>query len=507
MAQDLAGLPAVELMALYRAGELSPVAHVEACIAQIERVNPVINAMNATCFARARAEAKASEDRHRRGQACGVLDGLSLGVKDLQPTAGLLTTMGSPVWRQHVPKADLPMVAHLRAAGAIVLGKTNTPEHGAGGNSYNPVWGATGNPFDPNRLAGGSSGGSAAALAAGMMALATGSDTGGSLRLPAALCGVAGFRPSPGLVPHPTRPLGWSAISVLGPMARSLADLNLMLGVCVARDDADPLNRGVQWADPLAGEGVDLAKLRVGYSADVGGCPVEPAVRDLFMSRIARLAPQVAVCEAVDLGLGDMDACFDVLRAESFVAGFEAAYQERPESLSADIRRNVQLGLGFGLRDRAWAHAEQSRMLRRYAALSQDYDLILAPTSPVLPFDWDVAYPEAIAGQAMDIYYRWLALTYRPSLWGCPVLTLPCGSDAQGMPFGLQAMGRINEDAALLRAAQALEAFFESDAQLRRPRASVAGLQAARRDLRAIVTHPPDGESVHAASAAPLTAV
>ncbi|HSV60133.1 MAG TPA: amidase family protein, partial [Variovorax sp.] len=210
MSKSLVETSAVELRRLIGARQVSPVELLEACIARIEQVNPFVNAVTATCYERARTEARAAEQAVMRGEPLGLLHGLPLGVKDLEPTAGLLSTSGTPSLRNHVPGQDIELVRRLRAAGAIVVGKTNVPELGAGANSRNPVWGATGNPFDPNLNAGGSSGGSAAALALDMLPLCTGSDTGGSLRIPAAKCGVVGFRPSPGVVPSVRKPLGWS---------------------------------------------------------------------------------------------------------------------------------------------------------------------------------------------------------------------------------------------------------------------------------------------------------
>ncbi|KOQ18301.1 amidase, partial [Achromobacter xylosoxidans] len=221
---SLVSLSAVELRRLIGARQLSPVELLEACIARIEAVNPYINAVTATAFDRARIEARAAEQAVMAGDTLGLLHGLPLGVKDLEPTAGLLTTYGSPIYRDHVPAEDVTLVARLRRAGAIVAAKTNVPEMGAGANSRNTVWGATGNPFNPNLNAGGSSGGSAAALASDLFPLCTGSDTGGSLRIPAAKCGVVGFRPSPGVVPSVRKPLGWTPISVVGPMGRTVAD-------------------------------------------------------------------------------------------------------------------------------------------------------------------------------------------------------------------------------------------------------------------------------------------
>ncbi|HSW05386.1 amidase, partial [Aquabacterium sp.] len=290
---------AVELRRLIGSRQVSPVELLEACIARIEAFNPAINAICATDFERARQAARAAEAQVQRGEPLGLLHGLPLGVKDLQDTAGLLTTYGNVALRGNVPRADNALVARLRAAGAIVTAKTNVPDMGAGANTRNPVWGATGNPFDPALNAGGSSGGSAAALALDMLPIATGSDTGGSLRIPAALCGVVGLRPSPGLVANDCRPLGWSVISVLGPMGRSVADVALQLAASTGHDARDPLSYPAEPCWPLPA--VDPATLRVGWTEDFGLCIVDPEIRQSFRRRVEAIRPLVARCEPLDL--------------------------------------------------------------------------------------------------------------------------------------------------------------------------------------------------------------
>src|SRR4051812_36567457 len=321
---------AVELRRLIGSRQLSPVELMDACIARIEAINPAINAIAATDFERARDSARAAEADVMRGAELGPLHGLPLGVKDLQDTAGLLTTYGNAGLRGNVPAHDNALVARLRAAGAIVTAKTNVPDMGAGANTRNPVWGATGNPFDPALNAGGSSGGSAAALAIDLLPIATGSDTGGSLRIPVALCGVVGLRPSPGLVANDARALGWSVISVLGPMGRNVEDTALLLSASVGVDARDPLSHAAApeafW--PIAP--ADLSRLRVGYSEDFGLCIVDPEVRRVFRSRVDAIRPLVASCEPVDLGLGDADRAFDVLRAEAFLAAYADTYRNAP---------------------------------------------------------------------------------------------------------------------------------------------------------------------------------
>jgi Asp-tRNA(Asn)/Glu-tRNA(Gln) amidotransferase A subunit family amidase len=482
---------AVELRRLIGRRQLSPVELLDACIARIEAFNPAVNAIAATDFERAREAARQAESRVVRGEPLGPLHGLPLGVKDLQDTAGLLTTYGNIRWRGNVPAADNALVARLRAAGAIVTAKTNVPDMGAGANTRNPVWGATGNPFDPNLNAGGSSGGSAAALALDMLPLCTGSDTGGSLRIPAALCGVVGLRPSPGLVANDARALGWSVISVLGPMGRTVEDTALMLAASVGHDPRDPLSYPADGTSIWPLPELDLSTLRVGVTEDFGLCIVDPEIRRVFRDRVEAIRPLVARCEALDLKLGDADRAFDTLRAESFVAAFADTYRSAPDTLGPNVRANVEMAAAISLADRAWAHLEQTRIARRFAQAFEDVDLILAPTTPVTPFPWTELYAERVDGQAMRNYYHWLGLTYVVTLATNPALSLPCGRDEHGMPFGLQLIGRLRGDAALLSAAHALEQALAAAPALCRPRPDVETLRAARPALKSIVTHPP----------------
>lgn len=504
----LVELSATHLIHGFAQGRFTPSELLKACLDRISRFNPAINALTAFDTERATAEAARATRRWRDGAPLGPLDGLPIAVKDLQETEGLLTTYGSPRFRSNVPSNDLPMVARLRRSGAIVLAKTNVPEMGAGGNTRNPVWGATGNPFDPRLIAGGSSGGSAAALAADFVPLCTGSDTGGSLRLPAALCGVVGYRPSADVVAHPTRPLGWSVISVLGPMARTMDDVLLMLRACAGFDRDDPLSCLSNPSRFGRLRSARLERLRIGVSEDFGGAPVDPAIRETFRKRVAAIAPHVAECRPVDLDLGDLDRVFDVLRAESFVTAFESAVRENPEEFGPQVLANVALGQGMTLSDRAWAHAEQTRILRAFNARMQDVDLVLLPTSPVSPFPWTQSHAETVDGQAMDIYYRWLALTYRGSLMGGPAVTIPAGCDPNGMPFGLQVLGQVRGDAKLLAAAKAIETLLAQDPETARPRPDLSKLISPPVDLRAMVTHPPFHEaSPHVPAASVGTAV
>lgn len=490
-------LSAVELRRRIGTREVSPVELLEACIERIERLNPFVNAVTATCFDRARGEARAAERAVMRGEPLGLLHGLPMGVKDLEPTEGLLSTMGTPSLRNHVPARDIELVARLRRAGAIVVGKTNVPEMGAGANSHNPVWGATGNPFNPNLNAGGSSGGSAAALALDLLPVCTGSDTGGSLRIPAAKCGVVGLRPSPGVVPSVRRSLGWSPISVVGPMGRTVADACLQLAASAGPHAGDPLSYPLDplaFLQPLA---ADLSGLRIAWTEDFDCCDVDPGMRAAFRSRIEAIRPMVAACDPVRLQLGDVHRCFDVLRAEAFVAGMRAAYERDPSSLGPNPRSNFEMGTRMSLLDVAWAQSEQTRVLQRFQQVFDGYDLLLSPTTPISPFPWTQSHAEVIEGRSQDNYYRWLALTYVVTLTTHPAISLPCGFDGEGMPFGLQVVGRFRGDLPLLAAATALESAFARHEALRRPRPDVSRLRAADPPLRSIVTAAPDDPQAH----------
>ncbi|HET9146418.1 MAG TPA: amidase family protein, partial [Acetobacteraceae bacterium] len=475
-------LTAVEARRLIGQKRLSPVELVESCIGRIEAVDHAVNAVVARDFERARAQAREAEAAIARGEALGALHGLPLGIKDMEDTAGLRTTYGSPMFRDHVPRADEGMVAVLRRVGGLVLGKTNTPEFAAGANTRNKVYGATGNPFDPARSAAGSSGGSAVALATGMVPLATGSDMGGSLRNPAAFCGIVGMRPSPGLVPSEKRLLGWSSLSVLGPMARTVPDLALLLSAMAGDDARDPLAYAVhgeavrkpgQFYPPRP---VDLAGLRVAMTADFGFAPTEKGIAAAFREKLARLAPLFGALEEATPDCAGADEAFAVKRAVSFLAAFADTFRKTPERLGANIRANVEEGFRYSAEDVARAEVLHTALYRRWQEFFGRFDIILAPAISITPRPWTELYPAEIDGRPTKSYFHWLALAYAPTLSGHPALSLPVGRDAAGMPFGLQIIGPRGGDALVLRVAAALEAFCAEDERLRRPVPDVAAL-------------------------------
>jgi Asp-tRNA(Asn)/Glu-tRNA(Gln) amidotransferase A subunit family amidase len=466
---DLADLGAREARRLIGNKEISPVALLESCIARTEAVNPVVNAMVATCYERARKEANAAERAVLVGDDLGLLHGLPVGVKDLQVTEGLRTTYGSLLYKDNVPEADERVIAAVRAEGGVVIGKTNTPEFGAGANTTNRVYGATGNPFDPELTSAGSSGGSAVAVATGMTPIATGSDFGGSLRTPAAFCGVCGYRPSPGVVPNESRPVGLTPLSVVGPMARNVGDMALLLAAMVDFDKCDPFSGFVDPDLLDLPRQVDLATVHLAISEDLGAAPVDDGIRKVFRERIAKMSSLFASVEDRKPDLGSVHEVFEILRGVNFVAAHRQRLENHRDQLGPNVIDNTERGLKFNAVDVAWAHVEQTKLYRRFLALFEDVDVLICPAASVSPFPHEQLYVAEINGQEMPTYMRWLAITYGLTMATPAVAVIPCGRDAEGLPFGIQVAGPNGSDALVLAVAQALERAMAGDPELARP--------------------------------------
>jgi amidase len=436
-------------------------------------------------FDRARTAAKAADAAVARGDALPALHGLPIGVKDLQETAGLRTTFGSPIFRDNIPAGDERLVAAVRAAGAIVVGKTNTPEFGAGANTRNAVYGATGNPFDPTLSAAGSSGGSAVALATGMVPICTGSDTGGSLRNPAAFSGIVGFRPTPGLVANERRGLGWNNLSVAGPMARTVADVCLLLSTMVSDDARDPLattvhGHSVRRAEDFAVPGrIDLSRLRVAITPDFGFAPTERHIAEVFGEKTDLFRHIFAHAENATPDCADADEAFEVLRSLGYLTNHLEKLRARPQDVGPNVRANVEEGLRYSAADVARAQSQQTVLYRRWQDFFRDWDVILTPSITISPRSWRELYPAEIDGRQTRTYFHWLALAYAVTLPGHPAVSLPVGLDRHGMPFGLQIVGPRGGDAFVLSVAAELEAMLAGDARTARPVPDVARLRAA----------------------------
>jgi amidase len=453
----LCRLGAVAQRRLLEDRQISCVELVTTHLEWIERVNPVVNAICTLVPELALGQARAVDAALAAGEDPGPLAGLPVAIKDLVITAGIRTTHGSPLFAHHIPDRDAVHVARLKAAGAVLLGKTNTPEWGAGSQTFNTLFGATVNPYDPSLTSGGSSGGAAAALAARMLPIADGSDLGGSLRNPAALCNVVGFRPSPGRVPAAERAQAWNPLSVLGPMARSVEDLGLLLSVMAGRDLRDPLSLAddpAQFADirPRDGSGVRLA-----WSEDLGFVPVAGAVREVF--RGARSAFDSLGCRIEDVAppLEDAPGVFQVLRAHSFAGRLASYYDESRDQLKDTVQWNIEKGLAQTTREVASAEVAQGVIYRNMVAFFENHDFLVIPTTQVLPFSKDVEWVREIEGTTFDDYLGWMEICTAISVTGCPSVSMPCGFGEGGLPVGLQIVGPPGADLAVLEFARAFE--------------------------------------------------
>lgn len=480
-------LSALAARALIGRKQLSASELLESCIRRIEWVNHSVNAVVATDFARARKEAAGVDKAVSRGETLGLIAGLPIGIKDLQDTEGLVTTYGSPIFAGNVPAQDERVVRAIREAGGIVVAKTNTPEFGAGANTRNAVYGATGNPFDPQRSAAGSSGGSAAALSTGMVSLASGSDMGGSLRNPAAFCGIVGFRPSPGLVPNEKRPLGWSSLSVNGPMARTVSDLALLLSVMGSNDATDPLAttfhghtvRKPEDFFPLPK--VDLSGLKVALTPDFGFAPTERHIVEVFAEKTDLFRHVFACADNATPDCTGADEAFAVLRSIGFLASHLEKVRERRTEVGPNVIANVEEGLGYSAADVARASVLQTTLYGQWQDFFREYDVLLSPAITISPRPWRELYPTEIDGKKTKSYFHWLALAYAVTLAGHPALSLPVGCDRAGLPFGLQIVGPRGGDAQVLTVAAALEEMLAHDPRTARPVPDLRRLAAAPR--------------------------
>ena len=483
---DPAELGAVAARRLIARKALSAVELAEACIARVEAVDHAINALVARDFDGLRAGARAADAALASGAPLGPLHGLPFGVKDMIDVRGLPTTSGSELFRDNIATRDDAIVAAMRGAGAIPMGKTNNPEWSAGGNTRNRVYGATANPHDLTRSCAGSSGGSAAALAAEFFPLATGSDTGGSLRNPAAFCGVVGYRPSPGVVPGDTRGIGYFPLSTSGPMGRSVEDAALMLSVMARPDMRDPYTAVVDgrtaW-DPTRFATLphrDLCTLRVAFTEDYGFAPTEGIVRDHFRSVAPQLAPLFAAADDGTPDCTGADRIFSVLRGILFVAMHGKRLDSHPDQVGPNVTDNIHEGRSFTADDIAQALTMQGAYHQRWQSWFETHDFVISPAVTISPRDWHELYPASIDGVATSSYYHWLAMAYASTIAGHPSITIPCGHDANGMPFGLQIVGRRHDDLGVLAVAAELEAVIAGITDLAPRRPDIAALRAAQ---------------------------
>ncbi|MFJ8745113.1 amidase [Embleya sp. NPDC127516] len=459
MTDDIPDLDATDLAARIRRRELSSREVVQAHLDRIAAVNPAINAIVTLDPEGALAAADAADAALARREATGPLHGLPIAFKDTHHTRGMRTTHGSPLHADDVPDHDDPLVARVTAAGAIRIGKTNVPEFAAGSHTFNTVFGTTRNPYDPSRSAGGSSGGAAAALTAGMQPIADGSDMGGSLRNPASFCNVVGLRPTPGRVPQAPSGSSWQTLAVAGPMARTVADTALLLSAMTGPDPRDPIaleTPGSAFAAPLD---FDPRGLRVAWAPDLGaGVPVDPEVLDVLADAVAVFADLGCHVESDSPDFRGADDVFRTLRAHEFNLGLGHVLDSSRAALKPSLVWNIEEGRRLGSDDLARATIAHSRLYARGIDFFDRYDVLLAPVSQVVPFDADLEYPQSVAGLAQHTYLDWMRSAYYVTLLGAPALSVPAGFTPGGLPVGLQIVTAPRSDLTTLRIGAAFEA-------------------------------------------------
>jgi len=452
---DLCFTPATELAAMIRSKKVSAREVMQAHLAQIDRVNPAVNAIVTLVADRAMADAAAADEDLARGKPRGPLHGLPVAHKDLVATKGIRTTQGSPFFRDHIPDADAPIITLIRKGGALTVGKTNTPEFGAGSHTFNPVFGATKNPYDVTRTCGGSSGGAAVALACGMVPIADGSDTGGSLRNPAAFCNVVGFRPSPGRVSSGRNT--WSPLSTSGPMARSVADVALFLSVLATPDRHCPTaltDDPARFASRLDRE---FKGARIAWYKDLGGIPFEPEIRRVVGETRPVFESLGCVVEEAEPDFAGVDEAFPTLRHLSYHASYAALAKQRPDWIKDTIRWEIAEAERQTAADVARASARQDQLYSQVEAFFGRYDYFVLPVTQVEPFDVTMKYPTSVAGVPMATYIDWMRSCWYVTFMANPAISVPAGFTSSGLPVGLQIVGRHRDDWSVLQLAHAFE--------------------------------------------------
>jgi amidase len=447
-----------ELAAAIRGKGISARELLDLHLARIAERNPQLNAIVSLDEERAQTGAAEADEATARGDELGPLHGLPFAFKDTHDVAGWRTTYGSPLFADHVPGADELIVERIRAAGAVTIGKTNVPEFAAGSHTFNTVFGTTLNPVDPTRSAGGSSGGAACALRVGMVPLADGSDTGGSLRNPASFCGVVGLRPSLGRVPSWPNENYWETTTTSGPLARNVGDLALLLSVIAGPDPRVPTalgEPGSAFGDP---QPADLVGLRVALSPDLGGMlEVDQDVRRVVEGAGKAFAGAGARVESAYPDLAEADATFRTLRAWLFQATYGELLAANPDSFKPSLAENIRAGADLTGADVARAHKQRSALSERMRVFFESYDVLVLATSQVPPFPADQEYPHDINGRATETYLDWMRSAYVITVTGCPAISLPAGQTADGLPIGVQIVAPFGADRRLLEVAAAFE--------------------------------------------------
>jgi amidase len=438
-----------------KAGDVSPLELLDVLETRIAEVDGKVNALPTLCFDRARAHAKTLMQRPAAER--GLLAGLPVPIKDLTNVKGVLTTQGSPIFKDNVPAKSDILVERLEDNGAVIYAKSNTPEFGAGANTFNEVFGPTRNPWDTSRSAAGSSGGAAAALASGTAWLAHGSDMGGSLRNPASFCGIVGLRPSIGRVAHTVAAAVDRNLGVQGPMARNVEDLALLLDAMSGEHPGDPLSLPSPAASFLSAARSGKKPKRIAYSPDLGITPVDPEVKAVTRKAAERFAEAGAIVEEAHPDLREAHECFHVLRAFDFAISKAQLLRTKRDLLKPEVIWNIEEGLKLTVEQLERAEAQRVALAARTLEFFDTYDLLLAPATIVPPFPVENRYVAVCDGKKFDNYVEWLGIVYAITLACCPALSLPCGFTASGLPVGLQMVAKPRADAQLLAGAKVLE--------------------------------------------------
>jgi amidase len=455
--REICFLTATDLSRLIRSRELSAVEALEAHLAQIDRINPKVNAIVTLVADRAREQARAADQALAAGNEVGPLHGLPIAHKDLVWTRGIRTTFGTLACKDFVPTQDALIVERLKQAGAITIGKTNTPEFGAGSQTFNPVFGETRNPYDTSRTCGGSSGGAAVALACGMQPLADGSDTGGSLRNPANFCNVVGLRPSPGRVPIWPSQAGWYTIGVQGPMARTVGDTALMLSAIAGPDRRSPISiaePGSRFAGPLER---DFRDCRVAWSPDLGGLPVDPRVSQVLQGQRRVFEGLGCRVEERTPDLTEAEAVFRAWRAWRFELTLSALHSTQQSQLKDTLKQEIEAARKLSGIDLSRAELQRTRLYHRVREFMETHEFLICPVNQVPPFDVRQPYVEEINGVRMKTYIDWMQSCWTISVLGLPAISVPAGFTQEGLPVGIQIVGRHQDDWGVLQLAHAYE--------------------------------------------------
>ena len=450
-------LNAVEIAKKIRKGEISAVQTMEAHLAQIERINPQVNAIVTLVPELALEEARKADEKQAKGGNIGPLHGLPIAHKDLVPTKGIRTTFGSLVFQDFIPEEDALLVERLREGGAIMLGKTNTPEFGAGSQTFNQVFGVTRNPYDLSKTCGGSSGGAAVSVACRMLPIADGSDLGGSLRNPTNYCNVVGFRPSVGRVPSWPNESGWNSFAVDGPIARTVEDTALMLSVLAGPDSRSPICLPESGSIFLKSLERNLKGVRIAWSPDLGGLPVDSRVTETLEAQRHVFEDLGCVVEEGFPDFSDADEIFKTFRAWFYELKLASLLPEHGEKIKETVIWNIESGMKLSGPELGRAEVKRTALFHRVREFMQDYDFLALPVSQVPPFPVEQEYVSEINGLQMGTYLDWMRSCYFISVTGQPAISVPCGFTAEGLPVGLQLVGRPQDDLGVLQLANAFE--------------------------------------------------